>query len=123
MLTYERGRKKVYLSYMSNKYSMQDLTGSASELLAGENTTVVHGVFDGNYFGHMWSHFEWAVPVAGGVWQGSFSSTADQFRGLQMMKAVGHGSGGKLEGLRLELYYVNSGSGQPACFIAQVTNK
>ena len=117
------GTKKVHLSSMSNKYSMQDLTGSATDLLAGENTTVVNGVFDGNSVGHMWGHFEWTVPAAKGVWQGSFSSTADQARGLQMLRAVGYGSGGKLEGLRLELYYVNSGSGQPAYFFAQVTSK
>jgi hypothetical protein len=44
-------------------------------------------------------------------------------RGLNMMKAVGYGSGGKLEGLKLEFYYVNSGSGQPAVWVAQVTTK
>jgi hypothetical protein len=117
------GTKKIYFTYMSTKYSMQDVTGSAADLLAGENVTAVHGVFDANYFGHMWGHFEWTVPAAEGRWQGSFTSTADQTRGLNMMKAVGYGSGGKLEGLKLEFYYVNSGSGQPAYFVAQVTTR
>jgi len=117
------GTKKVYFSYMSSKYSMQDLTGSAAEMLAGENTTVVHGVFDGSYFGHMWGHFEWTVPALEGRWQGSFTATADQMRGLLINKAVGYGSGGKLEGLKLEVYHVTAGAGQPAFFVAQVTTK
>jgi hypothetical protein len=102
---------------------MQDITGSAADLLTGENITAVHGVLDGSYFGYLWGYFEWTVPGAGGKWQGSFTATADQMRGFLINKAVGYGNGGKLEGLKLEFVQVSPGSGQPAVWVAQVTTK
>ena len=117
------GTTKLSFSYMSSKYSMQDITGSAADLLTGENITAVHGVLDGNYFGYLWGHFEWTVPGAGGKWQGAFTATADQAKGFLINKAVGYGNGGKLEGLKLEFVQVSPGSGQPAVWVAQVTTK
>jgi hypothetical protein len=118
------GTQKVAFAFLSSKYAPPlEVTGSAAEMLDGENTTVVHGVFDGNFYGHMWGHFEWAVPAMGGVWQGTFTATADQVRGMLINKAVGYGSGGKLEGLRLEFTQVSPGAGQRPVFVAQVTAK
>ena len=117
------GTKKVSFSYMSSKYSMQDIVGSAVDLLAGENITAVHGVFDGSYFGYMWGHFEWTVPGAEGKWQGSFTATADQAKGLLINKAVGYGNGGKLEGLKLEFVQISPGAGQAPVWFAQITTK
>jgi hypothetical protein len=117
------GTTKVAFTYMSTKYSMQDVIGSAADLLTGENITVVHGIFDGTYFGHMWGHFEWTVPAAGGKWQGTFTATADQIKGFLINNAVAFGNGGKLEGLKLEFTQVSPGAGQAAVWVAQVTAK
>ncbi len=118
-----QGTKKVSFWNMSNLKTTQDVVGSAAAMVGGTNTTVVHGNFDGNYYGYMWGTFEWTVPEMGGVWEGTFAVTADQARGNVLNKAVGYGRGGKLEGLKLEFYGVSPGGGLPATFVAVVTSK
>jgi hypothetical protein len=108
---------------LSSLYKSEELKGSAADLIDGELTTFVNGDFDGKYFGHMFGTFEWKVPGMGGQWLGTFTAVADQMRGLVVNKAVGYGSGGKLEGLKLEFYQVTPGAGQPSAFVAQVSTK
>ncbi|MFN0166900.1 MAG: hypothetical protein ACKV22_10765 [Bryobacteraceae bacterium] len=117
------GTKNMWFWGLSSKYEFKKLSGSAADLLTGELITSVIGNFDSSFFGFMFGTFEWKVPGAGGTWLGSFTVTADQARGLHINKAVAYGSGGALEGLKMEYYEVNPGAGQPPVFIAVVAPK
>ena len=117
------GTKSSWVWGLSSKYEYKDLSGSAADLLTGVQITSVIGNFDSNYYGFMFGTFQWKVPGAGGTWFGTFTATADQMRGLLINKAVAYGSGGTLEGLKMEYTQVNPGGAPPPVFVAVVTGK
>jgi hypothetical protein len=114
---------RVLVRDISNKYIQTNVVGSAAALVGGVNTTTVNGNFDPSLYGHMWGGFNWEVPDMGGRWEGSFTAMADQMKGIVILRAVGYGYGGKLEGLKLEFFQENPGGGLPPTFIAIVTPK
>jgi hypothetical protein len=118
-----QGTKRMFFWNMSNKYAGQDVLGSAAAYVGGENVTTVHGNFDEYFYGYMFGTFQWTVPEMEGIWEGTFTTRADQMRGNVVNIAVGYGRGGKLEGLKLEIYQVTPGSGLGSSFIAVVTKR
>lgn len=112
---------KIVLRGMSNKYVAQDVSGTATAYLGGWNITNVNADLDSGWYGHMWGTAEWTVPDMGGVWQGTFSVVADQGKGIVVNKAIFYGSGGKLEGLKMEFYAVTMGT--ESTFIAFITKQ
>ena len=111
----------IMIRGMSNKYVAEEVTGSAAAMLGGWNITFVNGDLDANWCGHLWGAAQWTVPEMGGVWQGVFFAVADQARGFVINKAMFFGSGGKLEGLKMDYYAVSIGG--KTTFVAVVTGK
>ena len=97
------GTTRIRVRDISNRHVYQEVTGTAAAYMGGSNVTYVHGDFDANFYGHMWGEFDWYIPEMGGGWEGTFTAMADQARGIVVLKGVGYGRGGKLEGLKIEI--------------------
>lgn len=112
------GTTRILISNRASVAQYQDVAGSAAALLQGQNTIVTHCVLDQNYYGHCWGHFAWAIPGAGGQWEGSWGGMFDMLTNSVSYSATGHGNGGKLESLRMQFEAAYTGPG-PGFFIAR----
>ncbi len=117
------GTKKISAWNWVGVQGYQDVAGTAATMVGGRNTLVMHCNLDEKYYGHCWGTFEWAVPEMDGKWEGVWSGPWDMSASGTSFHMTGYGSGGRLEGLRLELEGVGSGSTAPGTFVLKVEAK
>jgi len=117
------GTKKIFARGVSSRLRYADLTGSGAAMLDGENITHVNAILDENYYGHLSCTFEWTVPAMGGRWDGTCSAIGYPLRRIVFNKAVAHGHGGQLEGLKLEFYSVTLDGVPGSTFVAVVKDE
>lgn len=110
-----RGRESI------NTYT--DVTGTAAPMFQGENSTIGNCNFNADLQGHCWGTFEWEIPALGGVWQGTWSGDFDLLAFTASYKAVGHGSGGDLEGSQFLLETIYPGGTYFGTFTVRVINR
>lgn len=114
------GTKQILISYRNSIFEYQELAGSAASLIKGQASVVVHCDLDSNYFGYCWGHFEWTVPEAAGKWVGTWGGMHDFLTNTISYSAVGFGTGGKLQGLKLKYEAAYTGPG-PGLGIARIS--
>ncbi len=117
------GTKRIFIWNWVSVQGYQDVAGTAAAMLRGRSTIVMHCNLDQNYYGHCWGTFEMAVPEMDGKWEGVWSGPWDMLANCTSYRMTGYGSGGQLEGLRLEKESAWPGGTQPGTFVMKVLAK
>lgn len=112
---------RIQFSYRNALAENQQVTGSAAGLIAGTVNVVTHCNLDAKLYGHCWGHFEWEIPEAGGKWEGSWSGMFDPLTNTASYSGTGYGYGGKLEGLRIQCQWADTGPDRPTTLIATIS--
>lgn len=112
------GTTRILISNRTSVAEYREVTGSSAALLQGQNSILTHCVLDQNYYGRCWGRFTWSIPGAGGQWEGSWDGIFDILTNTISYSAIGHGNGGTLEGLRMQLEAAYTGPG-PGFLIAK----
>jgi hypothetical protein len=98
------------------------IVSTSDPRIAGPQVIVTNVNFDGNGEGRMWGTFELQVPD-GGVIAGSFHGTAQLSSVTLDLDAVGHGTGGAVDGLQLKISDVhNAPPPTPGVLLIRVLN-
>ena len=117
------GTKRIFIWNWVSVQGYTDVAGTAAAMFRGRATVVMHCSLDENYYGHCWGTFEMAVPEMDGKWEGVWSGPWDMAANITSYRMTGYGSGGRLEGLRLEKESVWPGGAQQGTFVAKVIAK
>jgi hypothetical protein len=117
------GTKSIFVWNWVSTQGYQDVVGTAAVMTRGRNKVVMHCNLDQNYYGHCWGTFEWEVAELGGKWEGVWSGFWDFAGNIVSYNATGYGSGGQLEGLRIEKESAWPGGAQPGTFVLKVLAK
>ncbi|MBI4904444.1 MAG: hypothetical protein HY820_12455 [Acidobacteria bacterium] len=117
------GTSRILLTNWVSVQGYEDVTGTAAAMTRGLNTIVMHCNLDRNYYGHCWGTFEWEVAEMGGKWQGVWSGIWDFAANRVSYHLTGYGSGGQLEGLRIEKESVWHGGTQSGTFVVNLLAK
>lgn len=118
------GTQRVVVRDMVVLSVLHDVAGAgAAYLEGGTNQFTVNCNLDGDYQGHCWGTFEITIPGKGGSWEGSWGGTFDFAGNSEHLQAIGHGTGGDLDGLQLNYDYLNPGGLGYGLFTARVTTK
>jgi len=104
-ITDDQGRTKIRNRIVQYQETMQ---GPAADLVNGVITTTMNCNLDENWTGPCWGAYQWPISATekwAGVWEGTFNFgvVAGSYH------ASGHGEGGKLAGLRLDMDTVYPG--------------
>lgn len=102
---------------------LMDVTGTGAAMLqSGSNRVVTNCNLDANLRGPCWGTFELTVPGQG-TWEGSWTGTFDLVNFVASYSAVGHGSGGRIDGFQLKYDAVLNGVLPYFTFSARIDTK
>lgn len=97
------GTKQTHLRGQVVTAIYVDLAGEAAALIDGTNTILANCNLDESLQGPCWGTFRWEISAQGGQWEGAWSGQFDLANMVATYTAVGHGSGGALEGLQIKV--------------------
>ena len=102
---------------------LSEVTGTAAAMFAGAtHRLVVNCNLDADLKGEFWGTFKITVPGQG-VWEGTWQGKFDLANLTGTYSAVGHGSGGPLDGLQMKYDAVYGGFTGPFEFNVRVNGK
>jgi hypothetical protein len=114
------GTNQIHLRGRVESAVYLNVAGEAAALIDGTNTIVVNCNLDATLRGHCWGTFVWQIPARGGEWEGTWGGPVDLIHYVGSYVAVGHGTGGELEGLQLKVDTVAPGGTPLANLTARI---